>query len=124
MAQPRPEQRGRHRGGKVVRDGHTVDVAADGQEALQKFRAGQFDLVMTDRGMPVLSGDDLAAAVSAASEVPVIMITGFGGMMVASGDRPPGVSFTLSKPVGIATLRNAISSVVPRHESKPEVTDD
>ena len=111
-------------GDYLERDGHTVTVAADGQEALQKFRSGEFDLVITDRGMPVLGGDDLAAAISAASDVPVIMVTGFGGMMVAAGERPPGVSFTLSKPVAISALRDAISSVLPEWESKLEEPDD
>ena len=96
----------------LSRDSHTVESAEDGQAALTKFQEGEFDLVITDRGMPNLSGDELAVAIRANSDTPIIMLTGFGGMMVASGERPPGVDFILSKPVAIAALRNAIVSVL------------
>ena len=32
--------------------------------------------------------------------------------MLASGERPVGVDYTMSKPVGIAALRKAITSVL------------
>ena len=40
----------------LTRDGHTVESAPDGLAALRKFQAGDFDLVITDRGMPNMSG--------------------------------------------------------------------
>ena len=99
-------------GDYLKRDGHTVESAPDGLVALRKFQAGDFDLVITDRGMPNMSGDELASAIRTNSDVPIIMVTGFGGMMVASEERPVGVDFTVSKPVGIAALRNAILNVL------------
>ncbi len=96
----------------LTRDGHTVELAPDGVEALRKFSEGDFDLVITDRGMPNMNGDELAVAIRAGSEVPIIMATGFGGMMLASGERPVGVDFTLGKPIAIAALRKAINSVI------------
>jgi len=41
-------------------NGHTVETATDGLEGLEKFRAGEFDVVITDRRMPYMSGDKLA----------------------------------------------------------------
>ena len=96
----------------LTSDGHTVQLATDGRAALKNFEAGAFDLVVTDRGMPHLSGDQLAEAIRAISDVPIIMVTGFGGMMMASGERPTGVDFILSKPVAIASLRKAIVNVL------------
>ena len=46
----------------LVRDGHTVQLATDGRAALMKFQEEVFDLVITDRGMPRLSGDQLVEA--------------------------------------------------------------
>ena len=43
--------------------GHTVAVAADGQEALQSFAPGEFDLVLTDIEMPGMGGYALAAEI-------------------------------------------------------------
>src|SRR5262249_1475824 len=60
-------------------DGHSVETANDGREALARFEAGAYDLVLTDRAMPELGGDQLAQAIKArAPRTPVIMLTGFG----------------------------------------------
>ena len=94
-------------------DGHIVETANSGQEGLEKFRNSRFDLVLTDRAMPGMSGDQVAAAIkSAAPKVPVVMLTGFGSMMDAADEKPAGVDFIVGKPVTINTLRSAISKAV------------
>ena len=99
----------------LVRDGHFVEFARDGREALEMFTNGDFHLVITDRGMPEMSGDQLAAAIKGTTKrTPVIMLSGFGQMMVTSNERPPGVDFILSKPVTLAGLRDALSNVLSR----------
>jgi DNA-binding NtrC family response regulator len=92
-------------------DGHRVEAAANGAEGLQKFRAGWFDVVITDQAMPAMSGDELAAAVKAqAPNKPVILVTGFGDLMLASGEKPGAVDCILPKPVTLAALREALSN--------------
>ena len=60
-----------------------------------------------------MNGDQVAAAIkSANASVPVVMLTGFGTMMDAAGERPAGVDFVVGKPVTIAGLRTALSKVV------------
>ncbi len=96
----------------LLQDGHTVETATNGREGLERFRAGRFDLVMTDRAMPELVGDELATAIKReAPMTPVILITGFGGLMQAEGDKPPGVDLVVSKPIRLATLKEAIATV-------------
>lgn len=96
----------------LVSDGHTVDTASDGVEALQKLRAGRFDLVMADRAMPQMNGDQLAAAIKQfAPKMPVILVTGFGDMMRSNGDKPAGVDLIVPKPFTQATLRKAVEEV-------------
>jgi CheY-like chemotaxis protein len=93
-------------------DGHRVQVAPDGREALRKFMGGYYDLVITDRSMPEISGDRLAAQIKAeAPEKPVIMLTGFGDMMDAAGEEIEGIDSVLSKPVSLDELRDAITEV-------------
>ena len=95
--------------------GHTVDSATNGVEGLAKFSAGRFDLVVTDRAMPGMGGDDLAASIaSSAPGTPVIMLTGFGDLMAARGERPAGVGAVVSKPVTLDTLAQAIRVVTAR----------
>jgi two-component system, NtrC family, sensor kinase len=40
-------------------DGHTVDTAVNGRVALRKILEGEYDLVLSDLKMPVMSGQDL-----------------------------------------------------------------
>ncbi len=93
-------------------DGHTVDAATSGREGLEKFQTGRYDLVVTDRAMPEMGGDQMAAAVKRlAPHKPVIMLTGFGDMMQAADEHPAGVDVVLSKPVTRSKLREALAQV-------------
>lgn len=92
-----------------MRDGHVVETAADGREALVKFLAADFDLVLTDSAMPVMRGEDLAVEVKRARPGQrVAMLTGFGDVMRATGQRPPGVDLVLAKPASLDDLRRAL----------------
>ncbi|MFQ5804755.1 MAG: ATP-binding protein, partial [Candidatus Methylomirabilales bacterium] len=93
-------------------DGHTVETASNGSEGLEKFLAGWFDVVVTDQGMPEMAGDQLAAAIRrVAPDAPVILLTGFGDLMIASGEMPAAVDIIVSKPVTLAALRQALAKV-------------
>jgi len=62
-----------------------------------------------------MNGDQLATAIkSAAPEVTVILLTGFGAMMAAAGEKPAGVDYVVSKPVTISELRAAIAQASRR----------
>jgi CheY-like chemotaxis protein len=105
-------------GEMLAAEGHRVELACDGRSALEKFEMGQFDLVITDKAMPEMNGDQLAAAIKArAPQMPVLMLTGFG-----DGDRCPEhlsefVDRILTKPASIADLREAIDSVTQRFQT-------
>ena len=47
----------------LVADGHTVDTALDGLQALELLERNTYDLVLTDTSMPLLDGAGLYAAV-------------------------------------------------------------
>ncbi|MGD1019109.1 MAG: PAS domain S-box protein [Verrucomicrobiia bacterium] len=97
----------------LVRDGHTVEFAANGKDGLDKFHNGHFDLVILDRAMPDMSGDQVGAAIkNAFPNLPVIMLTGFGSMMEAADEKPAGIDFVVSKPVTLDTLRRAMARAV------------
>jgi len=90
-------------------DGHSTACAFRGDEALEIFRKGTFDLVITDQAMPAMNGAQLAVAVKQHSpETPVILLTGFGDEMLAVGGHPPGVDMVVGKPISHADLRQAV----------------
>jgi DNA-binding response OmpR family regulator len=58
------------------REGMAVDVAQDGAAALYKARVAPYDVVVLDRDLPVLHGDDVCRAIAAEQpETKVLMLT-------------------------------------------------
>lgn len=95
-------------------DGHEVVPAEDGRDALRKFEEGGFDLVLTDRSMPEMNGDQLALEVKKREpKMPVLLLTGYGDVMNSEGEKPSGVDSIVSKPFTMESLRAAFRSVLP-----------
>jgi CheY-like chemotaxis protein len=93
--------------------GHTVAVAKNGREGLEKFRTGTFDVVITDRAMPQMSGYEMANAIRKIDRaVPIVLLTGFGDMILAEGRKPDNIDVVLSKPVTMEKLEQTLKSVV------------
>ena len=91
---------------------HTFEVAANGQEGLEKFRAGKFDLVITDWSMPQMSGDQMAEAIKQiAPGQPIVLLTGFG-VLKQSSEKPAAVDFMISKPATLEKLYDVISKAI------------
>lgn len=94
-------------------DGHSVSTAASGREGLEKFRRNQFDLVVLDRVMPEMSGDQTARIIKQVNErIPVIMLTGFGALIEVSSSQPAAVDVVLNKPVTLDALRKTIGKLL------------
>ncbi len=114
----------------LAEDGHTVETAADGVEGLAAFRAHPFDLVITDKAMPGMNGEQFSAAIhNLVPNQPVIMLTGFGDLMNAAGELPIGVTVILGKPFVHAELRAALmqamtgmgqAAIAAKHTERPE----
>ncbi len=101
-------------------DGHRVDLADGPGAGLRKIPAGRYDLVITDRAMPQMSGDQVALrSKRVAPGVPVLMLTGLGDFMSAADERPEGVDVVVSKPISIDALRHAIAIVTGRRHELP-----
>ena len=93
-------------------DGHAVVTATNGQEGLATFRATPFDLVVADRAMPEMNGDQMTDAIkSLAADTPVIMVTGFADRPLDNHPTTALPDLVLAKPITQATLRQAIAAV-------------
>jgi len=96
----------------LIVDGHTVQTATNGKEGLEKFYQGNFDLVITDKAMPEIEGEKLAAEIKRiAPETPVIVLTGFGDIMEASDSTIENIDYLLSKPITLNKFREALAKV-------------
>jgi CheY-like chemotaxis protein len=95
-------------------DGHAVETARSGEEALAQLAKGKFDLSMVDYEMPKMKGDQLASAIKVlVPNHPVVMFTGYAEAV--SGAVPPvqGVDLVLGKPFNIEELRRALAKLLP-----------
>ena len=91
-------------------DGYVVEEAVNGRDALEKFCAGDFHMVLTDLEMPEMEGDELARELKKRKpSVPVILLTGHGGAMIAGREKPEGVDLVLGKPFTMAGLQTALA---------------
>lgn len=96
----------------LLRQGHTVDVASDGMQGLERFLSSRYDLVITDLAMPVMSGEQLAAEIKKiAPNKPIILLTGFGDQRASQNAYSHLVDYVLIKPVTLFALREAIAKV-------------
>jgi len=94
-------------------DNHSVATASGGREALEKFRLRPFDLVVMDRAMPEMNGEQTARLIKQVNQnVPVILLTGFSGQIGEDGAKPAAVDVVLNKPITLDTLRRTINKVV------------
>jgi CheY-like chemotaxis protein len=94
-------------------DGHAVETASNGEEALTLFEKAKFDVVITDYEMPGMKGDQLALTIKArAPNQPVVMITAYAEKLASSGNPLTGIDCVISKPFKLEDLRAAIAKVL------------
>jgi CheY-like chemotaxis protein len=100
-------------------DGHKVQMASSGIEALVLLEQGKFDLVTTDFSMSEMKGDILATTIKQRlPNQPVLMISANGAIAKDSGDPLPGVDLVISKPFSLEDLRNAVDYVISKRPTQ------
>lgn len=99
--------------GRVLRHaGYCVQSAADGISGLRLFRARRWDLVITDRTMPGMNGEDMACEIRhEAPSQPIVLITGIPTRV----ERPELFDAIFSKPFSITALLASLSTLLEAH---------
>jgi len=94
-------------------DGHTVELATSGEEALRILEEQPFDLVISDVGMGSgMNGWQLAEAVRARYPTTrFCLATGWGAQIDPDEAHARGVHAIVAKPYRVADLRRLISDV-------------
>jgi CheY-like chemotaxis protein len=96
-------------GDMLASEGHKVEVVDSGQEAIARFSAGAFDLVLTDLAMPGMTGWEVARAIKdMAPAVRVVLVSGFGVEVSPADLEARGVDLVLAKPLKLQDIGSIV----------------
>jgi PAS domain S-box-containing protein len=99
----------------LERLGYNVTSRISSPDALGAFRANplKFDLVISDRGMPNMTGEQLARElISIKPDIPIIICTGFSNVNDELHAKSMGVKGFLNKPVATGDLAEMVRKVL------------
>ena len=104
-------------------DGYEVVTAYDGEAALHRHAEESPDLIILDRGLPKLSGDEVCRRIRAMSSTPILMLTGEKGSDERARLLDLGADDYLEKPFSkkelSARVRALLRRAVPAARSRP-----
>ena len=105
---------------EVLEEDFTVDVAANGTEAVARARDGHPDVVVMDARMPKMSGLEACRELRhdpKTADLPIIMVTGGTEPELASAAFDAGATDYLPKPFSSSQLRSRAMTCVLRHQA-------
>jgi CheY-like chemotaxis protein/anti-sigma regulatory factor (Ser/Thr protein kinase) len=98
----------------LTREGHHVTTATGGEEGIRKFRQANFDAVLTDLGMPDVSGWEVARVVRKETGRKVVLglVTGWGATVSDEVMDAHAIDFVISKPFEVGTLAAKVNETL------------
>ena len=98
-------------------EGYYTDVAYDGNSAIDKINSKKYDLIILDRMIPYISGEEICEYIRKKSEVPIIMLTA----RIEDEDRIDGFKLGcddyICKPFNINELVLRVKAILKRSSS-------
>ena len=98
----------------LEQDEYETDSAMDGEEALSKFFANQYDLVILDVMLPKIDGIQVCQRIRESSNVPIIMLTAKGDDMDKILGLEYGADDYMTKPFNILEVKARIKTIFRR----------
>ena len=98
----------------LEQEGYEIELAMDGEEALDKFFARPFDLVLLDVMLPKLDGLSVCQRIREHSNVPIIMLTAKGEDMDKILGLEYGADDYMTKPFNILEVKARIKTILRR----------
>ena len=107
--------------GWLERDGHIVQTAVSGEEALEKVKETQFDIFLVDIKMEGISGLDVLRSVKETDpDADVVMITAYGSIPSAIEAMKDGAYDYMLKPFDPNELGVLIEKIIQHQEQARE----
>ncbi|MCF0229383.1 MAG: response regulator transcription factor [Parasporobacterium sp.] len=98
----------------LEQDGMEIECAYDGEEALNKVKAADFDIVLLDVMLPKLDGFEVCKAIREFSNVPIIMLTAKDSDMDKILGLEYGADDYITKPFNILEVKARIRAMLRR----------
>ncbi len=97
----------------LARMGYQVEIACSGEEGLELFQKGNFDLVLSDLTMPLMDGWELASLLKEKSpHIPFCLMTGWGEKEIRPMIRESAVDFVMFKPFRLRKVQEAVERML------------
>lgn len=104
----------------LEQDGMQVEAAYDGEEAVEKAKEQDFDIILLDIMLPKLDGLQVCQQIREFSNVPIIMLTAKGEDMDKIMGLEYGADDYITKPFNILEVKARIKAIMRRTSSKSE----
>ena len=102
--------------------GYETETAGDGVEALDRFRAQAFDLVLLDVLLPKIDGFGVCEVIRRSSQVPVVMLTALDGEAQQLRGFGLNIDDYVTKPFSMPILLEKIRAILRRSAGAQEGT--
>ena len=102
----------------LEQDDMEVDCAYDGEEALEKVKNYQYDLILLDIMLPKLTGLEVCQQIREFSDVPIVMLTAKGDDMDKIMGLEYGADDYITKPFNILEVKARIKAIMRRTSGK------
>src|SRR5215813_4929129 len=96
----------------LERRGYEITIAHSAEQAVEKVRAQEFDLLISDIGLPDRSGYELMRELRLNKHLPGIALSGFGSEQDVNQAREAGFAEHLTKPINFERLEKTIESLL------------
>lgn len=101
-----------------------VDCAYDGEEALQKAKEKEYDIILLDVMLPKLTGFEVCQQIRDFSNVPVVMLTAKGEDMDKILGLEYGADDYITKPFNILEVKARIKAIMRRTNRKEKTQEE
>ena len=104
-------------------EGFEVDLAVDGEDALQRYEASRPDILLLDVMLPRMSGIDVCRRIRTESNTPIIMVSARREEIDTVVGLEVGADDYVAKPYRVRELVARMRTVLRRSSAAPAVTD-
>ena len=108
----------------LTREGFEVEIAEDGQIALDIFANGNFDIILLDLMIPKVPGNEVCRQIRTTSNIPIIMLTAKDTEVDKVVGLELGADDYVTKPYSTRELLARIKAVLRRNVKEDAFEDD